>query len=74
MNLLKNLWSIIRGYGSCAMAVITPAGRGSRLSSTVHHDKIPETSESEHKVIRLTTKRRRRRLRGADREVAETAA
>ena len=74
MNFLKNLWSTIRGYGSCAMAVITPAGSGSRLSSTVHHDKIPETSGSEHKVISLTTKRRRRRLRGADREIAETAA
>ena len=74
VNLLKNLWSTIRGYGSCAMAVITPAGNGSRLSSTVHHIKATETTEPEANVISLMTKRRRRRLRGADRQVSETAA
>jgi len=74
MKFFKSLWSTIRGYGSCAMAVITPAGNGSRLSSTVHHIKTPETTETEQKLISLMTKRRRRRLRGADREVAETAA
>ena len=74
MNFLKKLWSTIRGYGSCAMAVITPAGNGSRLSSTIHHIKTPKTTESDPKVINLMTKRRRRRLRGAVREIEETAA
>jgi len=74
MKFFKNLWSTIRGYGSCAMAVITPAGSGSRISSTVHHIKTPETTESEPKVTSLMTKRRRRRLRGGHRQVEETAA
>ena len=74
MKFLKNLWATVRGYGSCAMAVITPAGNGSRISSTVHHIKTPDTTESEPKVNSLTTKRRRRRLRGGDRQVEETAA
>ena len=74
MKFFKSLWSTIRGYGSCAMAVITPAGNGSRLSSKVHHIKATKTTEPETKVISLITKRRRRRLRGADRQVSETAA
>ena len=56
------------------MAVITPAGSGSRISSTVRHIKSPETTESEPKVTSMMTKRRRRRLRGGHRQAEETAA